>query len=211
MGGHGTMRVGHHGRRQICLIAGVWTSFLFAQIITGPAAASTQDLPSKEQGSNEEGRPQLRLGPAKWASGNAFTVALEFGSGEEMKSNQIRAEIVLSQSPWRFRKAQTVAGSSLKVSTRQRREKRIAPGGAEQNVAILSVAISSGKRTISSGTVAELLFTNEGPEVSAEIPLVIRSYEIAFPESPSTGQPPLEPPSAEPPANPAPTCFFFTH
>jgi hypothetical protein len=195
-----------YGRRRLCLLAGVWTSVFFLQFIVRPGDAATQGARSQDST-----RPVFKLGGQKRSNGNAFTVALEFGFSDEMKANQIRAEIILPQGPWRFRKAQTVAGSALKVSAKQRREKRIAPGGAEQDVAILSLTISSGKAVLSPGTVAELLFTREGPDVSSEIPLVIRSFEITSPDLPSASQPPLEPPSAEPPANPAPTCFFFTH
>ena len=139
---------------------------------------------------------------------------LEF-SPEGRSVSKLRAEIVVGPGPWRYSRARTVSGAPVTVSAKEQRR----PEGQQSKAVVVLLTISSRKQAIPSGTVAELVFTRSGersgdrnaPDANDHPVLEIRKVEVEFFGKPQDTRAPLEPPTAEPPANPVPTCFFFTH
>jgi hypothetical protein len=158
-----------------------------------------------QEGTSRPRQPQLKLGAQQRTSAKEISVKLEF-SPEGQIVNQVRAEIVLPPGPWQYRKAQATPGSPVAISARQQREKR-----QEGKVMVVLLTISSRKREIALGAVAELYFTRNGPNAPNHLDLEIRKFDVESSKEQTDARPPLEPPTAEPPANPVPTCFFFTH
>ena len=155
---------------------------------------------------------QLRLGPQRRVAPNRVAVALEITPAKDAKVREMRAEILLPPGPWRFRKAEAPEGSGLKISVRQRREEQTASPGEKRASTVLALVISGGKAELTAGQAGELSFSLDGPETALPIPLQIRKLESFSAESKSADElPPLKPPTMNPPANPVPTCFFFTH
>ena len=139
---------------------------------------------------------------------------LEF-SPEGRSIRQVRAEIVVASGLWRYRLARAVSGASVTITAKEQRG-----SDREQSKAVVVLlTISSRKQAIPSGTVAELAFDwvpertgdSSGPKAGDQVDLKIRKVEVEQSGEPRETPAPLEPPTAEPPANPVPTCFFFTH
>ena len=198
---------GRRSRRFLCSAAVVaWT---FVCWISAPSLNSL----AQEAAAPSE-RPHLKAGPQQRIGPKQIVVKLEFSS-EGRSVKQVRAEIVVGSGSWRYRRARAASGAAVSISAR---EQQGSPEGQSKMV-VLFVTISSRKQEIPSGTVAELVFDwapdrrgdSSGPKTGDQVDLKIRKVEAESADESRKTPKPFEPPTAEPPANPVPTCFFFTH
>ena len=189
--------------------------FGLGAILAMPKIAPWQ-APPQEAPSVQHVPYTLRFGVPKQTSKNQVSVALELAHEGKSEAINIWAQIPLPDAPWRFQKAEPPKGSRFELSTRLQREEQRTSDGRKLQIAVLYLKISGRKGTIPAGELAQLSFTLAfTPESAGSLPplaLVIRNVEIERVAIHAEEQPPpLEPPSANPPANPAPTCFFFVH
>ena len=187
--------------------------FAVALLLVGiPVGASGSKPLQSAQGPVRDAAPRLVLGEPVQAGRDQVAVPVHFSPAEGERVGQIRAEIIVPEGPWRFRKVEVSKGSSLKSSARQQREERNDPQGNKQRVSVILLSLSAGRNAINSGQIAQLYFSLERPDAPISIPLAIRSFQTMPPEPErARDEPVLEPPPADPPMNPAPTCFFFAH
>jgi hypothetical protein len=169
-----------------------------------PSTGAAQETAARAE------QPQLKFGAPQRTGAKEISVKLEF-SPEGRSVRELRVEIAVSPGSWQYRRARAAPGLPLAVSARQQRDS----GAQQAKPAVLLLTISSRKDALPSGTVAELVFSwsgdRNGPQVNDRPALEIRKLEAESSGEPPAAAAPLEPPTLEPPANPAPTCFFFTH
>jgi len=176
-----------------------------------PKIAFPQELSPKVP-SAQHAPYALRFGVPKQTAENQVSVALELAHEGESEAINIWAQIPLPDAPWRFQKAESPKGSRFELSTRLQREEQTTSDGRKLQTTVLYLKISGRKGTIPAGVLAQLIFLQVTAGSSPPIALVIRNVEIERVAIHAEEEPPpLEPPSANPPANPAPTCFFFAH
>jgi hypothetical protein len=177
-----------------------------------PGGAFASPPVQSEQRPVRDAAPRLVLGEPTRAGKDQVLVPVHFSLAEGERVGQIRAEIIIPEGPWRFRKVEVSKGSSLKSSAKQHREERTDSQGNKHRVGVIILSLSAGRNAISNGQIAQLYFSLERADSPISVPLAIRSFQTIPPE-PETArdEPILEPPPADPPMNPATTCFFFAH
>jgi hypothetical protein len=117
---------------------------------------------------------------------------------------QIQVEIILLNRDWHFREVKAVAGSTLQISSKTEPLNTDKESDAGE-VLILTISSKTRSRPIPSGAVAHVVLFPRQPN---QWP-IIRKFKTD--PAPAEESSPLEPPPADPPANPAVGCFFFSH
>jgi len=191
----------------------VWTtpvvelSFAAALLFLAIPLSASELQPLQEQKESS-----LKLGEPTRLGRNQVRVSLNFSLAEGERVGQIRAEIILPEGPWRFRKVEVSKGSSLKSSARQQREERTNSQGNKHRVSVILLSLSAGRNPMGGGQIAQLYFSLERSDSPIAVPLAIRRFQT-IPPGPEVARDEtvLEPPPVGPLMNPATTCFFFAH
>jgi hypothetical protein len=201
--------------RRIITIAAVWVTLQHVGEIAGclqyAFTGATGSAYAQELDKEVEGKARVWLGNPKRSGEKELIVDLEFRSVDESIATQLRVEIFVPEGPWRFRRATAPKGSALKLAVRQRRVANTTAGSKQRQTVLLLTATAKGEK-IPDGTIAVLALALDRAELPAVIPLAINRFETESIEARARQQSPmLDPPPIDPPKNPAPTCFFFTH
>ena len=162
---------------------------------TSPAQTTTE----APRTADERGRGELFWGGPSRDNRNVVWTLI-FNPTEGAKLTHLRAEIVLLRDHGRFVRAKAADGSTLRVASKTERNNSV-------DLLVLTVSARKGD-SIPAGPVAQvtLALQSKGP-----LAPMIHRFTTAQDEADDSQQPALEPPSADPPANPAGGCFFFSH
>jgi hypothetical protein len=185
---------------------------LATQAIAGGLAQSGAEE-SKSNQPRDRGSSTVIPGKPVFVPPRTIRLPLHFSSGPGPQIGSVKLEVMVP-AEWRYMKFDVPHKSGLKISASQRRNRGGRKGGEAPPLSVI-LSISASSDAIRDGLLGMLQFSappgasKEKLEEPGSVSVRILS---ALPPAADhdAGDKPFELP-AEPPANPAVACFFFSH
>lgn len=174
---------------------------------TAPQQAAEDRCGRAQEGGQAQSK--LSLGEAAPRGDREIAIPLHLAAAPNETVGRIRAEVLVPEGPWEFKRMELPKDAGWKASAKERSE--IEAGSGERQTWI-ELVMDAGSRAIPDGLLGHLSFSLRGTENQRPSGLAIRKLEVWPPETEIVENPePLAPPSELPIPNPQVGCFFFTH
>jgi len=167
-----------------------------------------------ENSTAKKAESKLVIGNAIRSEGGLVRFPLHFAAAAGENVGSIRAQVSIPDGSWTFRRVELAPGLRLKFSAKVRKRDQKQPGDGQAPQARLELNFSGGNHAIQDGLIGYLQFLVPGQEARIGESPVARVLSTSPPVTEQLSTIPLEGPRPLPPepaANPAVSCFFFTH
>lgn len=178
------------------------------------SAATTAPQQAAEDSSDQapeagQAQSKLSLGEAAPRGDREIVIPLHLAAAPSETVGRIRAEVLVPEGPWEFKRVELPKEAGWKASAKERREK---VAGSEGRQTWIELSMDAGSRAIPDGRIGHLSFSLRGTGNQKPSGLTIRKLEVLPPEPEVLRTyEPLAPPSELPIPSPQQACFFFTH
>ena len=179
-----------------------------------PAEAEEKQNDGPDNSTAKKAESKLVVGNAIRSEGGLVRFPLHFAAAAGENVGTIRVQVAIPDGSWTFRRVELASGLRLKLSAKVRKRDQKRPGEGQVPQALLELNFSGGSHAIQDGLIGFLQFLLPGPETPIPDSLDVKVLSTSPPATQQLTTTPLENPRTLPPgpaANPAVSCFFFTH